>query len=85
MQRHLFSDAIEYALSLIPDDVVSHFANSHTEFLQGVRACVDNCVDEFTQEIDARVEGSRKRRDAGKSDEAKTEDARVTIEEETES
>ena len=82
MHRHVFGDAIEYVLSRFPDDVVVHFANSQSEFLHGVRACVDNCVDGVTRDIDARVEGSRKRREGATSSEADSEDARVNIEEE---
>ena len=82
MPSHLLGDAIEYVLSRFPDQVVTHFANSHSEFLRGMQACVDNCVDDVVEDIDARVEGSRRRRNEATSRETERDSARVDIEEE---
>ncbi len=82
MASHLLGDAIEYVLSRFPDQVVTHFANSHSEFLRGIQACVDNCVDDVVGDIDATVEGSRKRRHQDASHDAEPDRARVDIEEE---
>ena len=82
MPRLVFGDAIEYVLSRFPDEVVTHFANSHSELLRGIRACVDNCVEGAVDDVDTRVEGSRKRRNQAASREAERNSARVDIEEE---
>ena len=78
MDGNLFHNAIERVLSRLPDDVVAHFANSQSEFLRGFRACVDNCVDGVVKDIDARVEGSRNRRDPSPAHSEAAADADVT-------
>jgi hypothetical protein len=81
MDGNLFNNAIERVLSRLPDDVVEHFANSQSQFLQGLRSCIDNCVDGAVKDIDARVEGSRKRREPSSPHSDTGADAGVPVDE----
>jgi hypothetical protein len=82
MSRGLCGDAIEYVVSLVPEDVVRHCANAQKELLLAMEACVVRGVREAVEEIDRLVAGAEKRREA-RAREGERNSTRITIEEES--
>ena len=80
MSRNPFDEAIEYALSLLPEDVVRHFTNAQREFLLGVKSTLDHVLGGVADDLDAYAEGAEAKR--RKRQKAETGGTRVTVEEE---
>ena len=81
MSASIFEEAASEFLSIWPEEFVTHLTNAQREILLGVKSCVDECVNEAVQTLDACVELSKQKR-ARRSE--SSEGKRVDIEEEGE-